>query len=140
MASLVVQRGRLRAGQQMYQSTNYGATRHVQVMSVDIGATVFATGHTKLNDSADVTESAASYFDKAFDGVPTESVATITSVCTLATGEGNIVIKRIAQHDNTAANVSASSVSLVAGIDGQTLGKTADFSLSLTLSMAFTSV
>lgn len=140
MASLVMLRGRLRAGQQLYQSTNYSATRHVQTMSVDIGATVFATGHTKLNDSADVTESAASYFDKAFDAVPTEATATITTVCTLAVGEGNIVIKRIAQHDNTAANVNASSVSLVAGIDGQTLGKTSDFSLAITLQMAFTSV
>lgn len=136
----MMQRGRLRAGQQMYESTNYDAARNVQVMSVDIGTTVFAAAHTKLNDSADVTESAASYFDKVFDGVPTESVATITTVCTLTTAEGNIVIKRIAQHDNTAANVTASSVSLVAGIDGQTLGKTADFSLALTLQMAFTSV
>lgn len=130
----------LRTGQQTFESTNYDAARNFQVMSVDIGTTVFAAGHTKLNDSANVTESASSYFDKVFDATPTESSQTVTCIMTMSTSEGNITIKRIAIHDNTAANVTASSTSLGAGIDGQTLGKTSDFSLAITLNMAYTSV
>jgi hypothetical protein len=140
MASIVVNRGLLRIGQQASESTNYNDARNIQTLSVDIGTTAFAAGHTKLNDSADVTEAATSYFDQALDATPTESGQTITHVSTIGTGNGNFTIRRIALHDNTAANVTASSATLVAGIDGQSIAKTSDFSLEITFKLTYTSV
>lgn len=141
MAAIIVNRGLLRIGQQASESTNYNAARNIQTMSVDIGTTAFGAAHTKLNDSADVTEnSGTTYFDKVLDATPTESGQTITHIMTLATSEGNFTIKRIALHDDAAANVNASSATLVGGVDGQTLAKTSDFSLAITLKLTYTSV
>lgn len=138
MATLVVTRGLLRIGQQASESTNYNDARNIQVMSIDIGATAFAAGHTKLNDSADVTESASSYFDQVFTSTPTESSQTIIHSTIIGTGDGNFVIRRIALHDNTAANVTASSTSLVMGVDGQAITKTSDFTITITVRLTYT--
>lgn len=138
MATLIVNRGLLRIGQQASESTNYNAARNIQTMSIDIGATAFAAAHTKLNDSADVTESASSYFDQAFTATPTESGQTIIHSTVIGTGNGNFVIRRIAMHDDTAANVTASSATLVMGVDGQTLTKTADFTVTITVRLTYT--
>lgn len=138
MATLIVNRGLLRIGQQASESTNYNDARNIQTMSIDIGATAFAAGHTKLNDSADVTESASSYFDQVFTSTPTESSQTIIHSTIIGTGDGNFVIRRIAMHDNTAANVTASSVSLVMGVDGQALTKTSDFTVTITCRLTYT--
>lgn len=141
MASLIVNRGLLRIGQQASESTNYDAARNIQVMSVDIGATAFAVAHTKLNDSADVTETfGTTYHDQVLDATPTETGQTIVHVMTLATGSGNFTIRRIALHDNIATSVNSSSVTLVGGVDAQSLTKTADFTLQITIRLTFTSV
>lgn len=136
MASLVVNRGLLRILQQAIESTNYNAARNIQTMSVDDSTVAFAAGDTALNTGGAVTN----MFDDTFDSTPTESGQTVTMILTLATGEYNQTIKRIALHDDTAANVTTSSTTLVAGVDGQSLLKTTDFSLAITLKLTTTSV
>lgn len=137
MAKKIVNRGLLRFGQQSSQSTNYNVARYIRTMSVDDGTVAFASTHTALNSGGAITNE----YDQALDATPTESgTATITHVCTIPTGSGNFTIKRIALHDDTAANVTTSSTSLVCGIDGQTLTKTSDFSLAITMTITFTDV
>jgi len=47
---------------------------------------------------------------------------------------------RVSLHNDTAANVTGSSTTLVAGIDGQSLTKTSDFTLAITVKITYTSV
>lgn len=136
MATLIVNRGLLRIGQQASQSTNFSATRQIQVMAVDDATGAFAAANTKMNDGAGFTQE----FDAAFDATPTESGQTITHVMTIPTGSGNFTIRRASLHDDTAATVAAASVSLVGGVDGQALTKTSDFTLAITLKLTYTSV
>jgi hypothetical protein len=133
MAAKIVNRGLLRIGQQSSQSTNYNAARHIQTLSVDDGDADFEAGHTALNSGGAVVNE----YDQALDSVPTESGQTITHISTIPTGQGNFVIKRIALHDDTAGNVSTSSATLVGGIDGQSMTKTADFSAAYTVNITY---
>ncbi|WP_373092740.1 hypothetical protein [Zhongshania sp.] len=133
MAAKIVNRGLLRIGQQASQSTNYNVARYIRTMSVDDGTAAFAAAHTALNSGGAITNE----YDQAFDATPTEASQTITHVCTIPTGQGNFTIRRIALHDDTAANVTTSSATLVAGVDGQSIGKTADFSLQITLTITY---
>ena len=89
-----------------------------------------------MNDGTGFTQE----FDAAFDSTPTESGQTITHIMTIPTGSGNFTIRRISLHDDTAANVTASSTTLVGGVDGQTLAKTVDFTLAITMKLTYTSV
>jgi hypothetical protein len=138
MASRSVVRGLLRIGQQASQATGYSATRQIQVMSVDDSAVAFAQSHTALNTGGAV----ANEFDKVFDSTPSTSTdatsATITHITTFGTSEANFTIRRIALHDDAAATVSASSTTLVAGIDAQALTKTTDFTLAITVRLKYT--
>lgn len=137
MAKIIVNRGLLRIGQQTSESTNYNAARNIQTMSVDSSSNAFTATDTALDSGGAV----ASEFDAAFDATPTESgTATITHVMTIPSGSGNFTIRRIALHDDTAANVTTSSTTLVAGIDGQSITKTSDFSLEITITMTYTDV
>lgn len=133
MASLVVNRGLLRIGQQAFQSTNYNVARYVRTMSVDDSATALVAGATTLG-------SPTNQFDQAFDATPTESSQTIICVMTIPTGSGNFTIRRITEHDDTTANVTGASTTLVSGVDNQTLTKTSEFSLAFTKNFTFTSV
>ncbi len=136
MASIVVNRGLLRIGQQASESTNYNAARNIQVMSVDDSSNALAATDTAANTGGAVTN----FFDQVFDATPTESGQTITHIMTLATGNGNFTIRRILLHDDTAGNVTSSSTTLVGGVDGQTITKTSDFTLAITLKLTYTSV
>lgn len=133
MSAKIVNRGLLRIGQQASQSTNYNVARHIQTLSIDDGTVAFAAGHTALNSGGAVTNE----YDQALDSTPTESGQTITHLSTIPTGQGNFTIKRIALHDDTAANVTTSSSTLVGGIDGQSLTKTSDFSLAITVKITY---
>ena len=103
-------------------------------MSVDDSAVALAATDTAANSGGAVTN----FFDKVFDSTPTRTNQEISVTTTYATGEANFTIRRILQHDNTAANVTASSASLVGGIDGQSLTKTSDFTLAITQRVNFT--
>ena len=135
MAAIVVTRGKLRIGQQASESTNYNAARNIQAMSVDDSSVAFAAADLALNTGGAV---ANEYF-KDFDATPTETApAVITHVMTVPTGSGNFTIRRIALHDQpTALPLLDSTQSLVAGIDGQSLTKTSDFTIQFTLTITY---
>lgn len=105
-------------------------------MAVDDATEAFQAADTKLDDGTGYTQE----FDAAFDSTPTESGQTITHIMTIPTGSGNFTIKRISLHDDTAANVSGTSTTLVGGVDGQSLTKTSDFTLAITMKLTYTSV
>lgn len=141
MASLVVNNGLQRIGVQASQATGtgvtYSATRQIQSMSWDDSTTAFAAGHTALDSGGAVTNE----IDANFDSTPTRSSQTISHIATIAAGSFNgNTVKRVALHDNTAANVSTSSTTLVAGVDAQSIVKNADFSLTTTMNLLYTNV
>lgn len=138
MADIVVAQGLQRDAVNSDRATGTGVTfaseRYVRTMSVDDSSIAFATGHTALNSGGAVSNA----FDAAFDATPTRSNQTVTEVMTVPTGSGNFTIRRIAGHDDTAANVTTSSTTLHWGIDGQSLTKTSDFSLAITVTRTYT--
>lgn len=137
MANRVVTAGLMRAGRQTFESTSYNAARNVQTLSVDDSAVAIAAGDTAANSGGAITN----FFDKVFDATPTETApAVITVQCTLTTAEAIYTVRRILLHDDTAANVTASSSSLFGGVDAQTLAHTADFQLVITMKCTFTNV
>lgn len=133
MARLIVNRGLLRIGQQASQSTNFSATRQIQVMSVDDATGAFAAANTKLDDGAGFTQE----FDKVFNATPTESGQAISHVTKFLTAEANFTWRRVALHDDTAANVTGASATLVGGIDGLTIVKTVNFAITITLKLTY---
>ncbi len=141
MASIIVNNGLQRIGTQASQSTSgsgptYSASRQIQVMSVDDSAVAFAAGDTALNTGGAVTNE----FDAALTAPPVRSSQTHPHIMTIPTGSGNFVIKRIALHDDVAGTVAVGSATLCAGVDAQSLTKTSDFTMTITLNLLYTSV
>lgn len=129
MADLIVNRGLQMIADRASGVAGAGAV--IQTMSVDDRATAFAAGDTTLGtptNEADVAIAA-----------PTRSGQTVTHVGTFDTSVA-LTIRRVALHNDTSANVSGTSTSLVAGVDGQSFVKTVDFSLVLTMKMTYTSI
>lgn len=134
MPALIVNRGlQVIGGRASATADAFGS---IQAMSVDDSAGAFAAGHNSLDGAGAV----GNEFDADFDATPTRSGQQISHVMTIPSGSGNFVIRRVALHNAPAASVSASSVSLVAGIDGQSITKTADFALTVTVRITYTSV
>lgn len=142
MASLVALGGLTRIGAQASQATGaartYSATRHIQTMSIDDQSSGFLSTDVDLDRAGGLT--VANMFDQAFSPTPTFVDQTVTHTTTIPTGSGNFTTRRIATHDDTAANVSVSSDTLVSGVDGVALQKTSDFSMTPTLKFLFSSV
>lgn len=138
MASLMTDTGRQRIGVQASQATGsgvtYSASRQIQVLAIDDNATGFAAAHTNLLSAGSITNE----FDVVFDSTPTRSAQTITHIATIPSGSGNFGIKRVSLHDDTTTNVTTTSTTLMGGIDGQTLTKTSDFSMTFTITIAYT--
>lgn len=107
----------------------------VQTLCVDDNATNFAAADTALNTSRGAV---ANVKAKAFDATPTRAGQTISMVTTLTTAEGNFTIRGISLHNDVAANVNAGSATLFAGVAGQSIVKSASFSLALTLTVIYT--
>ena len=136
MANLIVSQGLQRIADTISRTSGYSVSRYIQTLSIDDSAVAFTAGDTALNSGGAVTNE----FDVAFDSTPTRSGQTVTHLATIPTGSGNFTIKRIALHDDTAANVTSSSTTLVGGVDGQTLVKTSSFSITFTLTILYTNV
>ena len=83
----------------------------------------------QLDDSA--TDS-----DAAFDSTPTRTGQVVSHVATFGVGVV-LTIKRIALHNDTAANVTTSSTTLIAGASGQSLVKDATYSLTITMKITY---
>lgn len=110
-------------------------TRYLMTMSVDDNASNFAAADTALNTSRGAV---TNEFDMFLDAFATLVAQTISFTATIATGNGNFVIRGIAWHDDTPTNVTTSSATLIAGIAGQSLTKTSSFSLAITGNILFT--
>lgn len=133
MASIVVNRGLQVIGKRASNVTGgTPTTGPIQTMAVDDGSTAFAAGQTTLLSPGNL-------FDLSFDATPTRSSQTISHVATVPTGSGNFTIRRISLHNGTTSSVTGGSSFLVAGIDGQSLTKTSDFSMTITVSLTYTS-
>lgn len=102
-------------------------------ISVDDSTVAFAATDTALNSGGAV----ANVFAQNFDATPTRVAQTTTHVMTVPLGSGNFTVRRVALHNLTGASVTASSTSLFGGIDGQSLTKTPDFTLALTLAIVY---
>lgn len=133
MSAIVCNQGLQRAGDTISQTAGYASARFVRSMAWDDSATALIAGTTTLG-------SPGNEFDQAFDATPIRTAQTVAHLSTIPTGSGNYQIKRITLHDDTAANVTGSSATVFAGVDGQALTKTVDFTLASTLSLAYTSV
>ncbi len=138
MSAQAALQGLQRFGVQSSQATSgagptYNVARHVQVKSWDDSSTAITSATTTLS-------SPTNEYDAAYDTTPTRTNQTITTLMTVPTGSGNWTGRRVCDHDDTATNVTGSSSTVVAGVDGQVLVKNADFSVALTTNYIFTSV
>lgn len=107
----------------------------IQSMSVDDGATGFGTTDTALDDAGGAPTNVVT---QDFDATPSRTAQTVEHTATFGTGVANFEIKRIALHNALQGSVSATSDTLVGGIDGQSITKTADFSVSITVQITYT--
>lgn len=133
MTATFANQGLQRIGINASQATAFSSSRYFRTMSVDDSANAITATDTAANSGGAVTN----FYDQALDATPTRSNQTITHVMTVPTGSGNFTIRRILMHDDTAANVTTSSTTLGWGIDGQTLAKTADFTIAFTLRLTY---
>ena len=116
-------------------SNTADAFNEIDGMSVDDSTVAFAATDLALDTGGAITNEA----DADFDSTPTRSGQTISHVSTFGTGVANFTIRRIALHNQNAANISSGSATLVAGVDGQSIVKSSDFSLTITLKISYTS-
>lgn len=129
MASIIVNRGLQVIGGRA--SNTADSFDYIRSMSVDDSAVAFTATDTTLGSPTNEA-------DADFDTTPTRSAQTVTHVATFGTGVANFNIKRIALHNAAAASVTGSSTTLCAGIDGQSLTKTSDFSMTITVKITYT--
>lgn len=142
MAALIVNQGLQRIGINasavgtLADAASFTTTRWIRTMAVDDGTVAFAAGHTNINSGGAV----GNEFDQKLDAPGATQVGQVVShVMTIGTPDAIFVIKRISLHDDTAANVSVSSTTLMGGVDGQSLTKTTAFTLAITLKITYTS-
>lgn len=104
----------------------------IQAMSVDDSATSLNAATTNLG-------SPTNFIAQSFDTTPTRSGQTVTHIATLAAGtfNGN-TIKRVCLHDVVGGSVTATSTTLVGGIDSLSLLKGSTFSLAITVRLSYT--
>lgn len=132
MAAKVVNRGLQVIGGRA--SNTADAFAAIQSLSADDNSSAFTATDTALNSVGSVTNQA----DVDFDATPTRSGQVITHIGTFGTGAANFLIRRFALHNAAAASVSASSTTLVGGIDGQSFTKTSDFTMTVTIKITYT--
>ena len=129
MASKVVNQGLKMIGDRA--SGVAGAAAAIAGMSFDDSTVAFAAGDTAANSGGAITN----FQGNALDSTPTGSAATtpyvVTHLCTLTTGQFNtFTVKRIAAHNSNAP--TASSTTLISGVDGFAITKQSTFSLTPT--------
>lgn len=124
MASIIVTRGLQVTGGRL--STTADAFQALQSLAVDDGPTGFVAGDTALGGPSSVAV-------VTFNSTPTRSAQTVEHLGTFATGAANFVIKRISLHNAASGSVTGTSVTLYGGIDGQSIEKTSDFTVTFTI-------
>jgi hypothetical protein len=108
-----------------------GAAAAIAGMSFDDSANAFAAADTAANSGGAITN----FQGSALDSTPTGSAATtpyvVTHLCTLTTGQLNgATVKRFAAHNSSTP--TASSTTLISGVDGFSFAKTSSFSMTPT--------
>lgn len=108
-----------------------GAAAAVAGMSFDDSAVAFAAADTAANSGGAITN----FQGNALDSTPTGGAAAtpyvVTHLCTLTTGQLNgVTVKRFALHNSSTP--TASSTTLISGVDGFSLTKAATFSMTPT--------
>ena len=129
MPSLIVNRGLQILVGRLSQTAD--AFNELRSMAVDDGASAFVAGDTDLGSPANLQVN-------DFDATPTRSAQTVTHVATYASGEANFEVRRISLHNDDAANVNGASTTLFGGIDGQSITKTSDFTMTITVNVTVT--
>lgn len=138
MAALVTNQGLQRCGRNtsavgVAPLTNLNTADWLQTLSVDNSATALAAATTTCG-------SPTSFWDQSLDATPTISGQTVTHVSTIPTGQGNFTIARAILHFGTPTTVTGASATVHSGVDGQSLGKTLDFSLAFTITHLYSNV
>lgn len=110
-----------------------GAAAAIAGMAVDDSATAFVNSNTQQSG-------ATNFQGNPFDSTPTSPAAAtphvVTHVMTLTTAQfNNFVVKRIGLHNT--ATPTASTTSLMFGIDGLSLTKASSFSLVTTFKLSY---
>lgn len=129
MASLIVDRGLQILVGRLSQTAD--AFNELRSMAVDDGTSAFVAGDTTLGSPANLQVN-------DFDATPTRSAQTVTHVATYAAGEANFEVQRISLHNDDAVNVTGASTTLFGGIDGQSITKTSDFTMTITVNVTVT--
>lgn len=114
-------------------------TRYAMTLATTSSAGSYAATDTASNSNGTGNRATVtSFYSQLFDAFPTRAGQAISAVTTIATGNSNFTIGSIEVHDDTAANTTVSSANLFAGIAGQSITKTASFSLSITVQCTYT--
>lgn len=127
-----LQRVAVNASQATGTGVTYNSARYIRSASVDDSSTAFVNTDTALNTGGAVSNE----YDVDLTSA-TRTSQTVAHIFTVPTSQGNFTIRRICLHDDTAANVSTSSTTVTAGIDGLTISKTSSFSLTPTMNIAY---
>lgn len=130
MADAVPDQGLQRIADTASQTSGYSASRYIRTMSFDDSATAISSATTDAG-------SPSNFFDQAFDGAPTRSGLVVSHVCSLAAGDAAFEHKRVMLHDDTTGNVTGSSTTVVAGIDGLSITKPSNVPFSYTVDLTY---
>ena len=129
MAKVVATQAHERTADQLFQTTGADAARYFRTISVDDSASAFTAGTTDLGSPANEYDADATAAEVS------NGRKRLTIV--IPAGSGNFNIKRVAVHDDTAANVSGSSSTFAYGFSGHSVTKDANTELTVSLDLIF---
>jgi hypothetical protein len=137
MANLVTQNGLVRNALNASQATGYSSSRYNRTLATDDSSVAFTATDTACNSGGTVTTFFDVALSSAVQATTTFTNDTIRHTATIPSGSGQMTIRRISLHDDTTANVTSSSTTLVAGIDAQSLSKNTTFALTLVVDLIY---
>lgn len=137
MANLVVRQGLVRIALNGSQATGYSSSRYVRTLAIDDSSNAFAAADTAANTGGAVTNFFDVALSSAVQATTTFTNDTIRHTATIPAASGAMTIRRISLHDDTTANTTSSSTTLIAGIDGQSLVKNTTFALTLVVDLIY---
>lgn len=131
MADNVVNQGLDRIAINASQAAGYDAARYIRSFTVDDSTTAFTQTSTTLSSPTNL-------YKRAFDATPAApSSQVVTHVVTIPAADAAFTHRRIALHDDTTTNVTGSSTTLVAGIDGLQITKPGDVPFEYRVSLTY---
>lgn len=116
MADNVFDQGLQRIADTASQTAGYSSSRYIRTFSVDDSSTAFTQTTTTAG-------SPTNFYDRAFDSTPTRSGLVVTHTTTIPSADAAFTHRRIALHDDTTANVTGASATLVCGVDNLSIVK-----------------